>query len=127
VNARSGNVDRICVLVAFEEQYSLYRETVARLIRDLRPHVDVRVAKPDALGEAVTRFDPIMVVCNRPNTVSPNGRPAWFELRPESDRSALLCINGEYWWMPNPAFEELLSAIDEAEELARMEKELGGC
>jgi hypothetical protein len=100
---------------------------VARSIRALRPHVSVDVAKPADLREEVARLDPVLVVCNRPNDVSPNGRPAWFDLRPEPDGSGTLCIDGEYSRVPNPAFEELLSAIDEAERLVRTKDELGGC
>lgn len=115
------------ILVAFEEEHRLYREAVTRIVRDLRPHLEARVSEPDALGTAIARLDPILVICSRPNTVSPNGRPAWFELRPEPDGFGLLCLDGEYLQTPNPALEELLRAVDEAEELARTKQELGGC
>ena len=121
--ARSG----MCVLVAFEDEYGLYREAVMRIVRNLRPHLEVRVSNPDALGAAIPRLDPILVICNRPNTISPNGRPAWFELRPEPEGFGLLCIDGEYSQIPNPALDELLLAIDEAQELARAKEELGNC
>lgn len=115
------------ILVAFEKEHQLYREAVTRIVRDLRPHLEVWVSEPDSLGAAIVRLDPIMVICSRPNTVSPNGRPAWFELKPEPEGFGLLCLDGEYSQTPNPALEELLRAVDEAEELARTKQELGGC
>jgi hypothetical protein len=115
------------VLVAFEDKYRLYNEAVMSIVRDLRPHLEARVFKPDALRAAIARLDPILVICNQPYTISPNGRPAWFELRPEPEGFGLLCIDGEYSQIPNPALDELLLAIDEAQELARAKEELGGC
>lgn len=128
-NRRSGEPAprKPLILVAFEEEHRLYREAVTRIVRDLRPHLEVRVSEPDALGTEMTLLDPILVICSRPNTVSPNGRPAWFELRPEPEGFGLLCLDGEYSRTPNPALEELLRAVDEAEELARTKQELGGC
>jgi hypothetical protein len=115
------------VLVAFEDKYRLYNEAVMSIVRDLRPQLEARVFKPDALRAAIARLDPILVICNRPYTISPNGRPAWFELRPEPQGFGLLCIEGEYSRIPNPTLNELLLAIDEAEKLARTKEELGNC
>ena len=128
-NRRSGEPvpRKPLILVAFEEEHRLYREAVTRVVRNLRPHLEARVSKPDALGAAIERLDPILVICSRPNSDSPNDRPAWFELRPEPEGFGLLCLDGEYSQTPNPAFEELIQAVDEAEELARTKHELGGC
>jgi hypothetical protein len=126
---RSGSPapSRKYVLVAFEDEHRLYREVVTRIVCDLRPHLEAQVSEPDAIRAAIARLDPILVICNRPNTVSPNGRPAWFELRNEPEGFGLLCIDGKYSQKPNPALDELLRAIDAAEELARTKEELGNC
>lgn len=115
------------VLVAFEDAYRLYRDALAGVIKDLRPHLCVGALNPDYLEGAVERLDPILVICDRPNTVSPNGRPAWYEFRPDPNLPSVLCLAGEYSEVDNPAVGELLSAVDEAETLARARGEAGGC
>jgi hypothetical protein len=107
------------ILVAFEDEYRVYRDAIARSLRLYRPHVEVAVADLDKLGDEVARLDPELVVCSRPNTVEPNGRPAWFELSPTPDQLAEICINGEHFKTTNPALEELLRVVDETERLAR--------
>ncbi len=79
------------------------------------------------LGAEVTRLDPELVVCSQPNTVEPNGRPAWFELPPNPDQLAEICIDGERSKATNPALEELLRVVDETERLARTKQHLGNC
>ncbi|MDQ3926090.1 MAG: hypothetical protein M3272_03765 [Actinomycetota bacterium] len=106
-------------LVAFEDQYRTYREFIASAIRWHRPHVEVAVAGLEALKDEVARFDPDLVICSRPNTLDSNGRPAWFELPPDPERLAELCLNGRRSEMANPALEELLRAVDETERLIR--------
>ena len=115
------------VLVAFEDEYRVYRDAIARSIRLHRPRVEVAVAELVRLGDEVARLDPHLVVCSRPNTVEPNGRPAWFELPPVPDRSAEICVDGERSETPNPALGELLRVVDETERLARTKQYLGNC
>ena len=45
-----------------------------------RPRAEVVAAGLGRLEEKVTRFDPHLVICSRPNTVDLGGRPAWIEL-----------------------------------------------
>lgn len=115
------------VLVAYEDEYRVYRDAIARSIRLHRPRVEVSVAELARLGAEVARLDPHLVVCSRPNTVEPNGRPAWFELPPVPDRSAEICVDGERSETLNPALEELLRVVDKTERLARTEQFLGNC
>lgn len=119
--------DSLRVLVAFEDAYRLYRDALAGVIRDLRPHLCVGALSPNGLDVAVARLDPILVICDRPNTASPKGRPAWYEFRPDPALPSVLCLDGEYSEVDNPAVEELLSAVDDAETLARTKGEAGGC
>jgi hypothetical protein len=81
----------------------------------------------DALGEEVGRFDPQLVICSRPNTVDPNGRPAWIELPPKPHRWTDICLDGEHSKAINPTLEELLHVVDEIERLALSKGELGNC
>lgn len=63
-------------------------------------------------GQPAPRKSLILVVCGRPNSVTPNGP---------------LCLDGEYSHTPNPALTNLLRAVDRAGELAGTNQEVGGC
>jgi len=49
------------VLVAFENEYRIYGEAIARVIRELRPSVEVTVAEARTVGEEVGRLLPELV------------------------------------------------------------------
>ncbi len=101
---------------------------MASALRSHRPLAEVVAAGLGGLGEEVTRFDPHLVICSRPNTVDPGGRPAWIELPPDPAKLAEICLDGERTKTVNPALGELLSLLDEAERLAQTKKrELGDC
>jgi hypothetical protein len=69
---------KIRVLVAFEDEYRTFRDVIAAAIGASRPHIEVATAGIEALAEEIARFDPQMVVCNRPNTLNPMvGLPGW--------------------------------------------------
>jgi hypothetical protein len=114
-------------LIAFEEQYRTYREFIASAIRFHRPHVEVAVAGLDALKDEVTRFDPHLVICSQPNTLNSTGRPAWFELPPNPERFAELCLDGQRSKMTNPALKELLGIVDETTRLVRAKPHSVNC
>jgi hypothetical protein len=106
------------VLVAFEEDYRTYRETIAAAIQMLRrPRVKVESAELGALGDYIERFDPQLVISTHPNSVDPGGRPAWVELSLETFQPAKVCVGGRYSERTNPTLDMLLGVIDEVEEL----------
>jgi hypothetical protein len=116
------------ILVAFEDEYRTYREVIAAGIRVLLPRAEMETAGLDALGEALERFDPQLVICSRPNTVDPGGRPAWVELPLHPTRPARVCVGGRYSESTKPTLEALLRVVDEVEErLVRTECDLRGC
>jgi hypothetical protein len=100
---------------------------IASAIRVLRPHDEVQTTTLDALGEAVERFDPELVICSRPNTVDPGGRMAWVELPVDPTRPSKVCVGGRYSESTNPALEALLAVIDEVEELIQMNNHFKRC
>ncbi len=89
--------------------------------------MEVTIAELDQLGDEVARLDPHLVVCSRPNTIEPAGRPAWLELPPNPDRLAKICVDGERSEASNPALEDLLWVLDETERLALTNQRLGNC
>lgn len=68
------------ILVAWEDEYRIYRKVIAAVILILRPHVEVETAELDALKEQIARFDPQVVICSQPNTIYPAGRATCIEL-----------------------------------------------
>jgi len=100
---------------------------MANAVRMYRPRVEVVAAGLGGLGEEVTRFDPHLVICSRPNTVDLGSRPAWIELPPDPDKLTEICVNGRHSETFNPALEDLLSVLDETERLARTQHKLGDC
>jgi F420-dependent methylenetetrahydromethanopterin dehydrogenase len=104
------------ILVAFEDEYRAYREVIAAAIRVLRPGAQVESANLDALAQEVERMDPQLVICSRPNTVDPGGRPAWVVLPTDPTRPARICVGGRYAEQANPTVEVLLGIVDVVEE-----------
>ncbi len=56
------------VLVAFENEYRIYGEAIARAIQELRPSVEVAVAEAGAVGEEVGRLLPELVISSQLKT-----------------------------------------------------------
>jgi hypothetical protein len=109
----------IRILVALEEEYRAYREVIAAGIRLLRPHIEVATSGLDALEEEIARFNPHVVICSLPATVSTGDRVAWVELSLDPDRPTVVRIGGRYSERNNPDLEALLKVVDEAEQLLR--------
>jgi hypothetical protein len=120
-------VGELRVLIAYEASHRSYGESMAGAIRVLRPRVEVSVVQVRELGSEVGRFDPHLVICNRPNTVDPGGRVAWVRLSDEPDEPSEFCLDGRRRAAENPGLEEVLEIIDEAEGLLREGRDPGGC
>ncbi len=115
---------RVKVLVAFEDARSVYRETIVRAVRALRPDLEVRSAAIADIGHELGRFDPHVVVCSRPNGEHPGGRGAWVHVPTEDgvtgeERLAQVCLDGESWRTDGPPLAELLEVVDRTEERLR--------
>ena len=112
------------ILVAFEDEYRAYREVIAAAIRVLRPGAQVHSANLEVLAQEVERLGPHVVICSRPNTVAPGGRPAWVVLPTDPTRVAKICVGGRYSEQANPTVEVLVGIVDEVEE--RLAEAKGG-
>jgi hypothetical protein len=115
------------ILISYEESYRTYSDVLERAIGGLRPEADVASCRLAEIGEQVESFDAHLVVSSGPNTVDRVGRAAWYRLSPEPDEPSEACLSGRRWHRPNPPLEELLSFIDEVEELLRSRQEVYGC
>ena len=115
------------VLIAYEESHRAYGDAMENVIKTLRPHVEVVLADMGELEAEVERLDPHLVVSSRPNTVDPGGRAAWYKISHEPDEESDSCLDGRHSGLDNPGLEELLTIIDQTEELVRSGHDLKGC
>jgi hypothetical protein len=115
------------ILIAYEENYRVYRDTIQSAIRRVRAHMELEVAHLETLEAEVRRLDPHLVISSRPNTVDLGGRTAWVRLSHLPDEPSEFCLGGRRWVCENPSLNDLLAVIDETEELLRTRRDLGGC
>jgi hypothetical protein len=113
------------VLIAIEPRS--YREVIGQAIQAVRPHLEVAVVEPEDLWVAVVRFDPELVFADRPDNLPATRRPAWVEFRPYEEPPAKICLGGRLRELKEVEFSDLLSVVDETEELARTRRDLGNC
>jgi hypothetical protein len=108
----------IRVLVALEDDYRVYRETIAAVLRVLRPGAEVESTAIEALEEELERFVPQVVICGGHHEgVEPDGRAAWIELSLDPTRPTMISVGSCSLELTNPGVEELLEVIDELHEL----------
>ena len=121
---RGRRETKVRVLVAFEDVRSVYRETIARAVGELRPAIEVRSAALSDIGRELGHFDPHGVVCSRPNGEHPGGRGAWVQVPTEDgatddERQARMCLEGERWDTEGPTLGEILYVVDETRRRLR--------
>jgi hypothetical protein len=101
--------------VALEDDYRVYRETIAVGLRVLRPDIEVETAPLEALEEELERFDPQVVICSAHEGVESVGILAWIELSLDSMKPTKIRVGERLIERPNPTLRELLELIDESE------------
>ena len=103
----------IRVLVAFEDDYHVYRDTIGAVLRILRPETDVKSTTLEELEGELERFDPEVVICSGHKEVESCTRLAWIELSVDPTMSSKISVGGRHFERTNPTVEELLEVIDE--------------
>ena len=109
------------VLVAYEHRYRFYREAIARGIGNHRPHLQVCHAGLEERNRELVLFDPHAVISSQPTSIDPGSRAVWVELPVEPSSLAVICLDGNHVRARNPTLVEVLSVLDEAEELLHRE------
>lgn len=116
------------LLIAYEDSHHVYSRVMESAIRESRPHLlEVEAVRMRELEAAIERIDPHMVLCEQPNPAPPDGRGAWIKLSYEPGDPSEVCLDGQRWELDNPGLDQLLTIIDEAEELVRRGRVLRGC
>jgi hypothetical protein len=104
------------ILVAFEDSYHAYRETIAAVIRILRPETEVKSTTLEELEGELERFEPEVVICSGQKEVELCSRLAWIELSVDPTMSSKISVGGRHFERTNPTVEELLEIIDEVRQ-----------
>ncbi|HSK98719.1 MAG TPA: hypothetical protein VK869_00120 [Rubrobacteraceae bacterium] len=114
-------------MIAYEDDHRVYSGVMERVIRDSRPHLEVKAVPMCELGAAIERIDPHVVLCERQNPAQPGGTGAWIKLSYEPDEPSEVCLDGQRWELDNPGIEQLLTIVDKVEDLMRNGRVLQGC
>jgi hypothetical protein len=113
------NVVEMRVLIAYEERYHVYSDAIEDFLRRWHPHISVRNVPLEELKDKLKHFDAHLVVCSESNTLEPGGMTAWIQLSPDPAEPSKFCLDGEYSEASNPRLAELLTVVDEVEELVQ--------
>lgn len=122
----AGSPPNIRVLVAFEDQYRAYRDTIAAAVRTLRPWTEVEVAEPGSLEAEIARLRPHLVICSRPNFPDRETSLAWVELPHETGDPATVWLEGRSPETADPSLNKLLSLVDEVRKLTETPRNMRG-
>ena len=95
------------ILVANE--LTSYRQTIAIVISDTHPNVEVFEADSETLDREVARLRPDLVICSRVTRLVRDMVPNWVELYPDRESFSTLCIGGERRAMEDVQLADLLS------------------
>jgi hypothetical protein len=107
---------RILVAVA----PTMYRQTLAHVIRRDRPEDDVHLVDPQALDREAASFLPHLVVCNdnAPDVGEEVSVPSWVVIRYHDHLSASVFLDGQGpRLVQDMAIEDLLGVVDETRRL----------
>lgn len=92
-----------------------YRQSIALVLRELRPDVEVIEADSGTLNQQVLRVSPGLVVCSRVTSLVKDRVPNWVELYPDCESLSTLCIGGESSTVDEVQLSDLISLVDRLE------------
>ena len=102
--------DRPCVVVATAAS----RDPIATALALSRPEVAVVQVEPEALGAAVARLRPRLVIHDAPDEVVETRVAAWVLLHPDGENTAVVSLAGTRRTVRCPGLADLLAAVDAA-------------
>jgi hypothetical protein len=99
---------------------TMYRQTLAHILRTKRPDDDVRLADPQALDREASSFRPHLVVCNdnAPEVREEVSVPSWVVIRVHDHLSASVFLVGQDpRLIQDIAIEDLIRVVQETQRL----------
>jgi hypothetical protein len=97
------------VLVANE--LASYRQTIAVVLGELHPDLEVFEVDAEVLDEEVVRLGPDLVICSRLTCVVRERVANWVELYPERKPYSTFCTGGERRALRDVQLSDLLAAV----------------
>ena len=98
--------------VLMANELASYRQTIALVLRELRPEVEVIETDSGTLNQQVLRMSPDLVICSRVTSLVKDRVPNWVELYPECRSLSTFCVGGESTTVDDVQLSDLLSLID---------------
>jgi hypothetical protein len=86
-----------------------YRQSIASVIRELHPNMEVLEVHPEILDWEMARLGPDLVICSRITAVVQERAANWIELYPECRPFSTFCIGGARKAMEDVQLSDLLS------------------
>src|SRR5918997_2396505 len=97
---------------------TIYWETLELALLRYRPHLDVRIAGPDALDRETISFEPHLVVCNEVTPTVRESVPSWVAVPYHHSSDATIHVQGQGESnVEDIAVGDLFKVIDRTEEL----------
>jgi hypothetical protein len=105
------------VLIAFEDDYRIYREMIAAAIELERPRVEVVTAEVNELETQARSFEPHLIICSGPRIENPIDALGWIQLSPFPHQPSKIWIEDRYEEAVNPGIGGIVSVVEEVGEL----------
>jgi hypothetical protein len=102
---------------------TMYRETLAHIIRTNRPSDEVRLSDPDALDQEASSFRPHIIICHdTASEVREVSVPSWIVIRYQDSLSASVFLEEQDPQLIHDiAMEDLLAVFEETQGLVLRE------
>ena len=105
------------LLVAFEDEYHVYADAITGAIRRARPTDEVVNVEVGVLTTELTCFVPHLIISSLPAPTDSGGWLSWMRLSLDPTRPSQMLAGENYRELLNPGLGELLSVIEETQEL----------
>jgi hypothetical protein len=102
--------ERARILVANEPR--AYREVLAGVLRELRPHLHVVLGDPASLDQDAGALRPRLLICSQLTDRIADGPWSWILLYPDGDQQAVVQVEGRRTDLPTVGLDDLLDVID---------------
>ncbi len=102
---------------------TMYRETLANVLRNHRPNDEVRLADPQVLDQEASSLRPHLIVCNdNASQVREVSIPSWVVIRYQDSLNASVFLDGQDTQLiQDIQIEELLGVVEETQRLVLRE------
>ena len=111
------------VLVAFDDTYRSYRESISFAIRKMRSGTHVVAVSARGLDAEMARLSPHVVICGGAATTPSRGETMRVILPTEEQNLARVSLGGASREIPNPSLLDLLVLLDEAMDLIQASRQ----